>query len=423
MRTPNEVKPFILHPERVVRDYAVEYFQESFSPDPELTPLVLQVCEKDPDDKNIRLMLSNALNFTQTPETLARYFRLFQASQINREWYAQIILHAEPDLLRQFPEEVASLPKPLQIKIGSYLQMAHLNTADLWCEFLNFGAENAGKHIEEFDYQYGVFIARELAKRDDLPREEVLELLQTGYPEDYDGYLDIYVTVLAGELRLDEAIPVLLENIRKEGDVLSEEAEAALTRIGSETVILKLRECFPGESWCFRLYTANIFGNVKLDVCEEILLELLRKETDQTIITILAKSICKLLSRQGIPAVRNLIYEGYERRLLNLVEDLYCNCIINGVDLPELQRWREEIAEEAEEFEEMMEDELLDEDEIDDWDEEDEEDDDWDEDEDDDDEEESKFVVKQLTSAKTGRNELCPCGSGKKYKKCCLQKN
>lgn len=23
-------------------------------------------------------------------------------------------------------------------------------------------------------------------------------------------------------------------------------------------------------------------------------------------------------------------------------------------------------------------------------------------------------------STKTGRNELCPCGSGKKYKKCCL---
>lgn len=23
---------------------------------------------------------------------------------------------------------------------------------------------------------------------------------------------------------------------------------------------------------------------------------------------------------------------------------------------------------------------------------------------------------------KLGRNELCPCGSGKKYKKCCLRK-
>ncbi len=26
---------------------------------------------------------------------------------------------------------------------------------------------------------------------------------------------------------------------------------------------------------------------------------------------------------------------------------------------------------------------------------------------------------KQAVSAKTGRNSLCPCGSGKKYKKCC----
>jgi uncharacterized protein YecA (UPF0149 family) len=26
-----------------------------------------------------------------------------------------------------------------------------------------------------------------------------------------------------------------------------------------------------------------------------------------------------------------------------------------------------------------------------------------------------------VNSAKIGRNELCPCGSGKKYKKCCGQ--
>jgi hypothetical protein len=27
-----------------------------------------------------------------------------------------------------------------------------------------------------------------------------------------------------------------------------------------------------------------------------------------------------------------------------------------------------------------------------------------------------------MTSAKTGRNDPCPCGSGKKYKKCCARK-
>ena len=29
--------------------------------------------------------------------------------------------------------------------------------------------------------------------------------------------------------------------------------------------------------------------------------------------------------------------------------------------------------------------------------------------------------VKPITSVKVGRNEPCPCGSGKKYKKCCLK--
>ncbi|MDQ3050669.1 MAG: SEC-C metal-binding domain-containing protein, partial [Bacteroidota bacterium] len=38
------------------------------------------------------------------------------------------------------------------------------------------------------------------------------------------------------------------------------------------------------------------------------------------------------------------------------------------------------------------------------------------------DNEASNFYTPQQTdSNKVGRNELCPCGSGKKYKKCCLQ--
>jgi uncharacterized protein YecA (UPF0149 family) len=30
-----------------------------------------------------------------------------------------------------------------------------------------------------------------------------------------------------------------------------------------------------------------------------------------------------------------------------------------------------------------------------------------------------KIVLTQRTSTKVGRNDPCPCGSGKKYKKCC----
>ena len=33
-----------------------------------------------------------------------------------------------------------------------------------------------------------------------------------------------------------------------------------------------------------------------------------------------------------------------------------------------------------------------------------------------------KMISTVINTAKTGRNEPCPCGSGKKYKKCCLKK-
>lgn len=37
--------------------------------------------------------------------------------------------------------------------------------------------------------------------------------------------------------------------------------------------------------------------------------------------------------------------------------------------------------------------------------------------------EDADAVFRALDFAKTGRNEPCPCGSGKKYKRCCLARN
>ena len=32
-------------------------------------------------------------------------------------------------------------------------------------------------------------------------------------------------------------------------------------------------------------------------------------------------------------------------------------------------------------------------------------------------------IVPQINDTKVGRNDMCPCGSGKKYKKCCGRNN
>ena len=35
---------------------------------------------------------------------------------------------------------------------------------------------------------------------------------------------------------------------------------------------------------------------------------------------------------------------------------------------------------------------------------------------------EKEYIEQKANNIKCGRNEPCPCGSGKKYKKCCLNK-
>ncbi|WP_374054987.1 SEC-C metal-binding domain-containing protein [Rossellomorea sp. FM04394] len=103
--------------------------------------------------------------------------------------------------------------------------------------------------------------------------------------------------------------------------------------------------------------------------------------------TIIADNLCRHLSTMAIPKIEGLIEAGYEDGLLCLEESLYVNCVMNGIQHPKLPEWRH--------FLEIMELEMLN---------------------------EPPALITQpvINDEKVGRNDPCPCGSGKKYKKCCL---
>jgi hypothetical protein len=42
MLPPEQIKPFLCHEEKTVREHAADYFAKSFSRDPELMPLILE---------------------------------------------------------------------------------------------------------------------------------------------------------------------------------------------------------------------------------------------------------------------------------------------------------------------------------------------------------------------------------------------
>jgi hypothetical protein len=426
MLQPEQVKPFINHPERAVRNFAVQYFYESYNQDPELAQLVLQSMETEEYlDPSIHTRLSWARRFTLTRETAARLFREIKAGSDFADWFEEWLAEIDLELLEQFPDELQYLSLPTLEKIERRKTIAALSTGELWTEFQRFVAAYMPEDREP-DEEYGRWLVRELAKRPDLPAEEIVTRMNAPLPELIDGYEESFLCELLGELRLPEALPFFIKCLLNEDEMLSDTAVEALIQLGTAEVVQTLEPLYSSGSSGFRINVAWTLMNIKLPETEEALIRLLRAETDTTNATILASGLCKLLSVKGIPLIRELIYQDYDEGMLCLEEELYVNCLLNGKDLPEMSKWRMLIEKNFDKYDnwdfDHSEDEDFEADEDEEW--PDEDDDDWTDDDDDDDEDEveaeSEFQVERRTAVKIGRNDPCPCGSGKKYKKCCL---
>jgi hypothetical protein len=343
------------------------------------------------------------------------------------------------DLLAAFPDEQALLHSAAQEQLAVRKRLAKFSTEHLWEEFQRYGANGMDDDCNfecddnDNDDDYEIWLIKELVKRPDLPINEIMACLNTQFADDDESFMELYLCELVGELKLDAGLPFLLRCLAKENELLNEEASEALVKLGTAETVQALEALYPQGTPDFRIYAANVLMNIKLPEAEMALIGLWRNEADPVIAAILAAGLCKLLSVQAIPLIREMIYQGYECDLVCLEEKLYVNCLINGKDLPEMPEWRELIADNFAELDSWDDDDgdcSCDCDDCDCHCDEDDEDygetpdddtevEDWDDDEAD---SAPKPHVEQRSVIKIGRNDPCPCGSGKKYKKCCLGK-
>lgn len=407
MLRPEQVKPFISHPDILVSNAAVRYFSESFMYDAELLPPVLEKLRQVKKDETF--YLHYAYNFPKTAETNAEIFELLRSKTIdsNTKYHlAQILIRSEAELLESMVADLSQFSNPLGELAKERIQIARLSNEDLWESFEQFLKESYGLDYSNPRHQYGRAVVHELAKRNIVNPDRIMEAFESYDPDDYDSFDAIYFTQLAGEMRLEKTIPLLCDFLSSDDDLLLEHSVSALVRIGTTSVIDELTQRYERETeGDFRLFASGVFGKIKLQASEDALLKLLPLDQDLTYATILADGLCELGSSKGIPVVLEMVENGYDKGYLDLRESLYVNCIMNDVDLPDLQLLRQEIAEEERNRIKRVErlNRFASE----------------------------SFAGKQLNQSpilsskprvnpnKVGRNDPCPCGSGKKYKKCC----
>lgn len=427
----SKIKQAILHPESEVRYAAVEYFSKSFSNDESVMPVVIDAVEKYGWEHSYSL-IGRASDLPQTDETihwvlneLNRDINKADMDQVNYLYnLGRILAGADPGLLLQHKAgimESCGLLADFKKNIMKRIDMLSWDGDVCWNALEDFCKANKTKqYFNEVNIGYAFQIIEALSRDGEKYRDRIVSLLAEEI-KDFENnpmiWMEPLVVALAGEMRLESAIPLIIEKLKIDSDFLAEECMYALSRIGTDSVIEAVSEVFSDADSHFRSYASGVFRCIHSDLSVKRVLEFLAKEEDYGTRTMLGMALLNNFAYDGLEAVRKLIIHGtYEPFITDLQEDLIIACTIMEERIPEYEEWKEAVAQRQTETEERKENffkKLT-------WSAQDEETDHQTFENTMQNNHEAHTILRD--APKIGRNEPCPCGSGKKYKKCCLGK-
>ena len=145
---------------------------------------------------------------------------------------------------------------------------------------------------------------------------------------------------MAGNMRYEPAIPLIIKKFLVDGEILNEECDKALTKIGTDSVVQAVRDNYPQAPDHFRLYSSGIFGDIHSDLAVSAGLELLSLELDLDLRTWLANALVDQFSTEAIDAARTVLLEDHPDSY-DLKSSLVVACKLMAYDVPELKQWEQ----------------------------------------------------------------------------------
>jgi len=440
MRYPREkIQEAILDPDIETRERAVSYFALAFSRDLSIMPTVIQAIERYGRQNEATRLLQVSRRLLHTTETISWLIDELNAEQTdNCPIYADSlsIILAEADAVLLRPREAdifkaRHFSQESRPKLASRLQMLEWDQAECWKELEIFCEDCQDEHSAyDVDLSYAKLVVEALARFGKDCEPTVLKWLSVA-PDDPKfplmRWLEPLVVSLTGHARLESTVPIVMGKLLEDtDDLLNEECIEALVRIGTPAVLHAIAEAFPTCKTDIRFLLTNPLSNIPCDLAVEIVLAQNEQETEELIRMDLAAALLRQFASEGIDLTRQLL-AGRPMDFVGqgLRQDLLQNCKLTGERFPEYDAWLATQESEDAAHERWMNE----------W----ESDPDgmwmraarekakqqladqpplappW---------ESGEPITPRLSAPqqKIGRNERCPCGSGKKFKQCCLKK-
>jgi hypothetical protein len=431
MRLPEaKIKEAILHPEKLVRQEALLYFADCFSRDAEVMPLAIKAIETY-GRSNAFLHVHVLAHLAQTEATVDWAIKELHREEDKAHDFdsyfpalSRLLCSTDPQLLTPRADEVPQASgffKELAPEFRERLQLATWDADQCWKELERICTEGTGKHYSsDVDFGHASRVVEALARQGNKYVDRILDLLAKKV-EDFETdpmtWLEIFLVMLAGEMRLERAIPLVVKKLHIMGELLSEQCVEALGKIGTDAAAEAVAEGWLDSEWDYRIYATSALETIHSDTTVRKCLELLPQEKDLDIRTKLADALLGQFADEGIEPVREMVQRrAYDPMSSDLMRKLVAVSTVVGVTFPEYPIWKRETEEKRAKQERRMkemqgffqapakpplppkpspakeQDYFLD----------------------------QKPTPFLRTEKQVGRNDPCPCGSGKKFKKCCI---
>jgi len=379
------IKPYLISEDILIQETVLHAIHDyPFLPNEWTNELLKEAFNNNEKLSSILIYIDHQTFNEEALQILVKHIPTMDKSRVHLA--INLLDKIEPSLVLQ---NMAQLKGYLQEDVWSLYMLLERGTEE---EVLT----EYGKTLSAFEradsYQHDLYIkAKKLAacivKNGWITEDEIDIVLQEELNEQWFSLNGILTVYMIGLLGLDKYIPFLSSLLLRDEDTLLEEVAEALIRFQSDKVVEEVSPYLKkGESIIF---ATSIIENIKTDKAVESLREAYRQTNDIDDQDLIIEALCHQLSREAFPEINEHMEKGYLSHYVDLEMTAYSYCSILGLDNPQIELWREA----------AMEREMY-----------------------------AKNVSKQgslLSPApirndnKVGRNDPCPCGSGKKYKKCC----
>jgi hypothetical protein len=431
--TTDDLKTGWLHPRRVVRNVVAAHFAGSCTTDPDVTAHAIRGAREFGWGRFLcwghhfcKLPLADDAALEWVCGQVERTDEGAPSDTIRGHLFS-MLSRAEIALAERHRERLlglSALPPDRRQTLLARLGLAACSPAEAWRRLDDHCRMAAtGRAFGDANIPAAELLLEPLERAGSESVARVMDVLSGPAPpgdgDDPGDWLTGLMITLAGRLRVEEAAPLIWDLMAVDWDWYREEGVAALTQIGTPGIVRLVHDRYPVADWSTRLYATSLLAQIRCVEASAVIIAALGCEEDDDLRAYLGTAAAAQFDDRLVPDALAVLGEyptdperGEIRELLVAFSHL------SGFDLPERDAWEQHVdayddrmsrlGDPAESplaglFDETsdVDDEAVGGGDA------------WSDDE--------ALVGGSLQrGSRVGRNEPCPCGSGKKYKRCCL---